>query len=63
MERCEKSVMGILRATDIGKFQPKCGEEEKEHQPAGTTWFHYVSIIVCIDRQMLYFNLSEERDR
>ena len=29
MEKCDKAVMDFLRATDIGKFPPKCAEEEE----------------------------------
>jgi hypothetical protein len=30
MAKCDKAVMDFLIATDIGKFPPKCVEEEVE---------------------------------
>jgi len=30
METCDMMVMDFLMATDIGKFPPKCAEEEEE---------------------------------
>ena len=62
MEKCNKAVMDILAAADIGKFPPKRAEEEEEQEPAGSPSFHHISFVVYIDHQMLLLHLSEEDD-